>query len=100
VIIVNVLLFVGILSRMIPSQALISAIPEASKRGSFNAVSAALQQASGGIASIIAGLVVAQGPAGDLQHFDRLGYVVVATTLLSLGLMYFIHRAVAEASRR
>ncbi len=100
VIIVNVLLFVGIFSRMIPSQALISAIPEASKRGSFNAVSAALQQASGGIASIIAGLVVAQGPAGDLQHFDRLGYVVVATTLLSLGLMYFIHRAVAEASRR
>jgi hypothetical protein len=35
-----------------------------------------------------------------LQHFDVLGYVVVATTLLSLGLMYFIQRAVAEASGR
>jgi predicted MFS family arabinose efflux permease len=99
-IVVNVLLFVGIFSRMIPSQALMSAIPEVSKRGSFNAVSASLQQVSGGIASIIAGAVVAQSPAGDLQHFDRLGYIVVATTLLSLGLMYFIQKAVAETSRR
>ena len=38
-IVVNVLMFVGIFSRMIPSQALISAIPEPSQRGSFSAVS-------------------------------------------------------------
>jgi predicted MFS family arabinose efflux permease len=99
-IIVNVLLFVGTFSRMIPSQALISAIPEAAKRGSFNAVNASLQQLSGGIASIIAGIVVAQGPAGDIKHFDDLGYIVVATTLASLGLMYFIQKAVAETRRR
>ena len=37
VIVVTVLMFVGIFSRMIPSQALISAIPEMTKRGSFNA---------------------------------------------------------------
>jgi predicted MFS family arabinose efflux permease len=99
VIVVNVLLFVGIFSRMIPSQALISAIPEVSNRGSFNAVSASVQQVSGGIASIIAGAVVAQSPAGELQGFDRLGYIVVATTLLSLGLMYLIQRDVAAAPR-
>jgi predicted MFS family arabinose efflux permease len=95
-IVVNILLFVGIFSRMIPSQALISAIPEVGKRGSFNAVSASLQQLSGGIASIIAGIVVAQGPAGDIKRFDDLGYIVVATTLVSIGLMYFIQKAVAE----
>jgi predicted MFS family arabinose efflux permease len=99
VIVVNVLLFVGIFSRMIPSQALISAIPEAGKRGSFNAVSASLQQLSGGVASIIAGVVVVQGPAGDIQRFDELGYIVVATTLASLGLMYFIQKAVAGTRR-
>jgi predicted MFS family arabinose efflux permease len=99
-IVVNVLLFVGIFSRMIPSQALISAIPEAGKRGSFNAVSASLQQLSGGLASIIAGIVVVQGPAGDIQRFDELGYIVVATTLLSVGLMHFIQKAVAETPRR
>ena len=99
VIIVTVLMFTGIFSRMIPSQALMSAIPEVTKRGSFNAVNTSLQQISGGIASIIAGIVVAQGPDGDLQRFDLLGYIVVATTLLSLGLMYFIQRNVAEISR-
>jgi len=100
VIVVTVLMFVGIFSRMIPSQALMSAIPEITKRGSFNAVSASVQQISGGIASVFAGVVVAQAPDGDLQHFDSIGYIVIATTLLSLGLMYFIQRAVAETSPR
>ena len=100
VIVVNGLLFGGIFSRLIPSRALMSALPEVSKRGSFNAVSASLQQVSGGIASIIAGAVVAQTQTGDVQGFDRLGYIVVATTLLSVGLMYFIQKAVAEDSHR
>jgi predicted MFS family arabinose efflux permease len=99
VIVVTVLMFVGIFSRMIPSQALMSAIPEISKRGSFNAVSSSVQQLSGGTASVLSGLVIEQSPAGDLQHFDRLGYIVIGTTLLSLALMYFIQKAVAEGSR-
>jgi predicted MFS family arabinose efflux permease len=100
VIVVTVLMFVGIFSRMIPSQALMSAIPEITKRGSFNAVSSSVQQFSGGIASVLAGLVIAQSPGGGLQHFDRLGYIVIGTTLLSLTLMYFIQKIVAEDSRR
>ncbi len=35
VIVINVILFAGIFSRMIPSQALLSAIPEPTKRGAF-----------------------------------------------------------------
>jgi predicted MFS family arabinose efflux permease len=100
VIVVTVLMFVGIFSRIIPSQALMSAIPEITKRGSFNAVSSSVQQFSGGIASVLAGLVIAQSPGGDLQYFDRLGYIVIGTTLLSLALMYFIQKIVAEDSRR
>ena len=53
-IIVNVLMFVGIFSRMIPSQALISAIPAPQQRGSFSAISASLQQLSGGLGSVFA----------------------------------------------
>jgi len=99
VILVTVLMFVGIFARMIPSQALMSAIPEITKRGSFNAIGASVQQFSGGIASVLAGLVVAQGPTGELQHFDVLGYIVISTTLISLVLMYFINKAVNEGSR-
>ena len=69
VIIVTVVMFVGIFSRMIPSQALMSAIPEPTKRGSFNAISASLQQISGGIASVIAGVTVTQGADGRPPTF-------------------------------
>jgi predicted MFS family arabinose efflux permease len=97
-IVVNVLMFVGIFSRMIPSQALISAIPEPSQRGSFSAVSASLQQLSGGLGSVLAGAIIAQNADGSLRHFDWLGYIVVGTSLASLTAMYFVHKAVAERS--
>jgi predicted MFS family arabinose efflux permease len=96
VIVVNVLMFVGIFSRMIPSQALISAIPDPSQRGSFSAVSASLQQLSGGLGSVLAAAIIAENADGTLRHFDRLGYIVVATSLLSLVAMYFIQKSVAN----
>jgi predicted MFS family arabinose efflux permease len=96
VILVNVLMFVGIFSRMIPSQALISAIPVPSQRGSFSAVSASLQQLSGGLGSVLAAAIIAQNADGSLRYFDRLGYVVVATSILSLTAMYFVQRQVAK----
>src|SRR5258708_33387746 len=77
-IVVNVLMFVGIFSRMIPSQPLISAIPAPSQRGSSTAVSASLQQLSGGLGSVFAGAIIAQDPDGLLLHFDWLGYIFVA----------------------
>jgi predicted MFS family arabinose efflux permease len=100
VIVLNVILFVGIFSRMIPSQALISAIPEAAKRGSFNAVSASLQQFAGGVSASIAGWLIVQRPDGTLGHFDWLGYVVVAISLLSLALMYRVHKQVPESTAK
>jgi predicted MFS family arabinose efflux permease len=96
VIVVNVLMFVGIFSRMIPSQALISAIPEPNQRGSFSAISASLQQLSGGLGSVLAAAIIAQNDDGTLRHFDRLGAVVVATSLVALVAMYFVQRQVAR----
>jgi predicted MFS family arabinose efflux permease len=100
-ILVNVLMFVGIFSRMIPSQALISAIPEPAQRGSFSAVGASLQQLSGGLGSVLAAALIAQNADGSLRHFDRLGYVVVTTAVISLIVMYFVQRPIAaQAGKR
>ncbi|HEY7845213.1 MAG TPA: MFS transporter [Bradyrhizobium sp.] len=96
VIIVNVLMFSGIFSRMIPSQALISAIPAARQRGSFSAISASLQQLSGGLGSVFAAAIIAQNADGSLRHFDHLGYVVVGTSLVALLAMYFVQKQVAK----
>jgi predicted MFS family arabinose efflux permease len=97
VIVLNVILFAGIFSRMIPAQALISAVPEPAKRGAFNAVSASLQQFAGGVSAAVAGWLIVQRPNGSLAHFDRLGYVVMAITLVSFALMYRVHKQVPEA---
>ena len=95
-IVVNVILFAGIFSRMIPAQALISAIPEPVKRGAFNAVSASLQQLAGGLSATAAGLIIIEKPDGSLAHFDWLGYVVMTMSLLSVLLMYRVHKQVPE----
>jgi predicted MFS family arabinose efflux permease len=84
VIVVNVVLFVGIFSRIIPFQAMSTSVPEMTKRGSFNALGAAIQQVSGGIASVIAGHIVTMAPDGTLEHFPVVGYVVVCATLTAM----------------
>jgi predicted MFS family arabinose efflux permease len=94
VILVNVLLFIGVSSRMIASSALISGIPSPPDRGSYMSISSSLQQISGGIAAAVAGIIVRETPSGALEHFDIVGYVVVASTLLTLVMMYFISRRV------
>ena len=100
VLVVNVLLFVGTFARMIPTQALISAIPDPGSRGAFMAVNSSLQQLSGGVASVLAGLIVAEGSDGKLEHFDRVGFILIASVLVTVGMMYLIHRRVPEGASR
>jgi predicted MFS family arabinose efflux permease len=94
VILVNVLLFIGVSSRMIASSALISAVPSPVDRGSYMSISSSLQQISGGVAAAVGGLIVKQSPGGPLQHFDIVGYILVASTFVTLLMMYFISRRI------
>jgi predicted MFS family arabinose efflux permease len=94
VVLVNVVMFVGIFSRMIPFQAMVTSVPDASQRGSFNAISAATQQLSGGLASLVAGHIVAFGADGKLQNFGVVGYVVVASTLVAGFMASRVHRGI------
>ena len=92
VVVINVVMFVGIFSRMIPFQAMASQVPEATKRGAFNAISASIQQLAGGVASLIAGHIVTLGADGRIQHFPDVGYVVVGTSLVTIVLVWNINR--------
>ncbi|HEU4469915.1 MAG TPA: MFS transporter [Flavisolibacter sp.] len=97
-IMINTFMFTGIMSRMIPSTALMTAIPDAGDRGSFMSVNSSLQQIAGGIASILAGFVIVREPNGNLAHFDTLGYLCVGVMILCAVLMLVIsHRVVAKA---
>jgi predicted MFS family arabinose efflux permease len=94
IIALNVLLFVGISSRMISSSALMTAVPEPQDRGAFMSINASVQQISGGIASGIAGLIVVQTKTGALEHYNTLGYVVMSTITITLVMMYFLNKYV------
>jgi predicted MFS family arabinose efflux permease len=91
-ILVNAALFVGIFSRMVPFQAIMSTIPEPSRRGAFNAVNATTQQLAGGVASVIAGHIVTVGADGALQHVGLLGYAVAGASLATLALLWTLLR--------
>jgi len=92
--VINVVLFIGIFSRMIPFQALMSQVPAQTQRGSFNAINASISQLAGGMASFVAGHIVQQGADGKLHHYDVAGYVVVGTSLLACVLMWRIQRGI------
>lgn len=94
VIILNVLLFAGVMSRVIPAQALMTAIPEPQDRGGFMSVNASLQQISGGAAASLAGAIVVQNEGQPLENYNVLGYVVIGTMIFTMILMFFINRMV------
>jgi hypothetical protein len=46
----------------------------------------------------VAGWLIVQRPNGSLAHFDWLGYLVMAITLVTFALMYLVHKQVPEAA--
>jgi len=43
---------------------------------------------------VLSGTIVVESVDGVLAHFDRVGYVLVGTTLLTLSMMYLINRRI------
>lgn len=94
VIIVHTLIFLGINARSISSSTLGTIVPEVEDRGAFMAVDAAMQLAIGGMAAMIAGLIVFQSEEGMINNFPTLGVVVISLMISTSGLMFVIYRMV------
>lgn len=93
VLLVQALMMSGIISRMIPYSALITAVPNMADRGAFMSVNSSLQQMVGGVAAAFAGMIVVQQtPTSPLQHYDTLGLIVLATSIISIWMMYRIDK--------
>lgn len=95
VILINIVLFVGISSRMIPANALNTAIPDLGDRGAYMSLCSSLQQMSNGVGALIAGLIVVQHSSDhELEHFDTLGYVLIFFIVMCMLLIKKINRQV------
>lgn len=97
VIVVNVILFAGIMSRAIPVSSLNTSVPAAQDRGAFMSINSSLQQIAGGIGAVIAGFVVHQETKqSPIENFDLLGYVVSTIILLCIWFVYRVSRMVKQ----
>ncbi len=89
VVVINMVLFMGVMSRMIPATTLTMSIPDLKDRGAFMSVNASLQQMAGGIAALCAGLIVTQETkTSPLRHYDTLGIVVSVVIVVCIFLVY------------
>lgn len=99
-VLVNVFMMGGIMARMVPSQALTSAVPEPHDRGAFMSINSSLQQIAGGIAAIIGGKIVWQAsPQSPLMNFEMLGWVVISVILINIFLTQRVYKYVANNTK-
>jgi predicted MFS family arabinose efflux permease len=98
--ILNVLMMMGLMSRMVPSVALVTSIPEMQDRGAFMSVNSSLQQIAGGIAAAFAGTIVVQKDAfSPLEHYDTLGFIIIAISIVSIILMYRVDKLTKKKAK-
>ncbi|MCC6369484.1 MAG: MFS transporter [Bacteroidia bacterium] len=96
VILVNMILFMGIMSRMVPAVALNSAVPDMSDRGAYMSVNSSLQQMAGGVAAKFGGWVLIQkSESSPYENFYVLGFVMVGLMLWCIYLVNRVSKVVA-----
>lgn len=95
VLIMNLGLQIGFMSRTVPSISLTSALPQKEDRGAFMGINSSLQQIAGGIAAALGGVIVVQKDKfSPLEHYDTLVYVVVLLSIISVVLLLRVSRIV------
>ncbi len=95
--VVNVFMFAAISARMVSSMALTSGLPEMADRGAYMSISSSLQQLAGGAAAALAGVIVVQPtPTSPLENYPTLGIVVVVSMIITVVVMFNVHRIVSQ----
>ncbi|MEC5143402.1 MFS transporter [Chitinophaga sp. 212800010-3] len=101
VMVFNVLMMTALVGRMVPLTALTTGIPDMGDRGAFMSVNSSLQQISGGVAAVIGGMIITQqNKFSPLEHYDTLGWVVVAISAPCLYLVYLVSMLVKNKMAR
>ncbi|MEL1256107.1 MFS transporter [Flavobacterium sp. DGU38] len=96
----NVLMMMGVMSRMVPSTALVTSIPGMQDRGAFMSINSSLQQIAGGIAAAFAGTIVVQKDKfSPLEHYDTLGFIIIAITFITIFLLYRVSKLIKKNTK-
>ncbi|MEC5388307.1 MFS transporter [Uliginosibacterium sp. H3] len=75
---------VSMSGRSIPMQALMTTVPEPARRGAFLSVNAAMQSLGTGLGAWVGGLMLSNGPGGQILGYGVIGWCATALTVLSV----------------
>jgi predicted MFS family arabinose efflux permease len=81
---ITTLFMVLVSGRFVPAMALITSSANPAKRGSFMSVNNAIQHLASGLASLTAGALMTTTPGGGLVGYNKVGYLALGMTVLSL----------------
>jgi DHA1 family inner membrane transport protein len=84
VLIITTFNFVFITGRMIPGSTMITATVLPQNRGSFMSINSCVQHIGSGMAALIAGMIVTKNANGQIENYEYVGYIAMASVVISL----------------
>jgi MFS transporter, DHA1 family, inner membrane transport protein len=76
--------------RFVPGQATISMAVRPSQRGAYMSLVACSRDLASGLTAAMGGAIVSTGARGELLNFDKLGWITIGVSLLSLWLFRLV----------
>jgi len=92
VLIFSSMFFIFAAGRMIPASAIVIGTAHPNYRGTFMSVRSAVVSLGQGVAAYTAGMIIIETPSGLFERYDWIGYLSLATSILS----YFLLRKIKD----
>lgn len=94
--------FVMVSGRMIPAMAIIASAAQPSLRGTFMSLNGTVQSLAMGLATSLAGFIIALDVTGKVIGYATVGYVAISANLLAIGFVsrILLHDRPAPPSRQ
>ncbi|KRB92234.1 MFS transporter [Noviherbaspirillum sp. Root189] len=84
VLINSTIFFILVPGRMVPGMAMITAAAAPQVRGTFMSIASSVQMMASGLASLGAGLIITRNAAGQIEHYNLVGYLAFGCTLAGI----------------
>jgi len=76
--------FVLVSGRMIPAMAIITSAAQPKLRGTFMSLNATMQSFAMGLATTLAGFIIAQNSAREIVGYATAGYIAIAANIMAI----------------
>ncbi|MFC7516247.1 MFS transporter [Herbaspirillum sp. GCM10030257] len=97
VLINSTIFFILVPGRMVPGMAMFTAAAAPQVRGTFMSIGSSVQMMASGLASLGAGLIITRNAAGQIEHYNLVGYLAFGCTLLAIWVAQHLKVAPAAA---